>query len=87
MEIRTLRGDHNQCPTCKEYFNSTRAFDAHRVGPYGQRQRRCLTVPEMLAKGMGKNKGDWWVTSIGKRPVSSFRERQNASATEFKLPT
>jgi hypothetical protein len=46
----TLRGDHCQCPTCGEYFNSTYAFDKHRTGEYAA--RRCMSRDEMMAKGM-----------------------------------
>lgn len=60
-ERRKLTGDHNQCPTCGLYFNSTVAFDKHRVGEHGK-NRRCLSVEEMKAKGMVLNADDWWVT-------------------------
>jgi hypothetical protein len=55
-----LRGDRCQCPTCREYFNSTYAFDRHRVGQFGL-DRRCLTSAEMLSKGMAKNAAGFWV--------------------------
>ena len=29
-----LTGDRNQCQACKEYFNSTHAFDKHRTGDF-----------------------------------------------------
>ena len=61
MKRRVLRGDHNQCPTCAEYFNSTHAFDMHRIGAFGV-DRRCMTVAEMLEVGMCKSKTDWWIT-------------------------
>jgi hypothetical protein len=61
MTERTLRGDHCRCTSCGEYFNSTKAFDKHRRGSYPE--RRCLTPEEMLAIGMSKNAGDWWVTA------------------------
>ncbi|ADC45141.1 hypothetical protein Rmet_6534 [Cupriavidus metallidurans CH34] len=54
-----LTGDRNQCPTCRLYFNSTSAFDKHRVGTWDD--RRCLTVPEMEALGMAINKAGFWV--------------------------
>ena len=63
-----LRGDHCQCSGppykgCGEYFNSTAAFDRHRVGPFmPPGLRRCLTVPEMLAKGMVRNSKGFWVS-------------------------
>ncbi len=57
-----LSGDHCQCPTCREYFNSTRAFDKHRTGLYAPMQRRCLAVDEMRAIGMLQNAGGFWIT-------------------------
>ena len=62
--MRKLAGDHNQCPGCGEYFNSTFAFDKHRTGPYDR--RRCLMAPEMRAAGMTKNKADWWISEASK---------------------
>jgi hypothetical protein len=68
---RRLLGDHNQCPTCGTYFNSTSAFDRHRTGEWGILQddgsyspcnRRCLTVEEMKAKGMCLSSSNWWIT-------------------------
>lgn len=58
---KVLRGDRNQCPGCNEYFNSTFAFDKHRVGKFGA-DRRCLTPDEMLLKGMVKNNDGFWVS-------------------------
>lgn len=65
-----LGGDHCQCAGapyagCGEFFNSTRAFDKHRVDA-GQ-ARRCLSAFEMQAKGMSLNARGFWVTS--KRPI------------------
>jgi hypothetical protein len=68
-----LRGDRNQCPTCGRYFNSTAAFEKHRVGdigrssekrpnPYGT-VRRCMTTGEMLARGMAINAAGFWITA------------------------
>ena len=57
-----LTGDRNHCQGCKKYFNSTAAFDKHRTGQHGV-DRRCLTEPEMLTKGMAKNAGGYWVGS------------------------
>ena len=39
------------------------------MGTYGI-DRRCLTVPEMTAKGMGSNKDGFWMTKI--RPLESI---------------
>jgi len=44
---------------CSLYFNSTSAFDRHRIGP--MHGRRCLTVDEMLAKGMERNAAGFWM--------------------------
>ena len=57
-----LTGDRNQCQGCKEFFNSTAAFDKHRTGQHGV-DRRCLTDAEMEAKGMAKNSAEFWVGS------------------------
>lgn len=57
-----LRGDRNQCQGCKEYFNSSFAFDKHRTGEHGK-DRRCLTTDEMEAKGMAKNAAGFWISS------------------------
>ncbi len=58
-----LVGDRNECPSCDELFNSITAFDRHRTGNFGI-NRRCLTVDEMLAKGMAKNYAGFWVTKL-----------------------
>ena len=55
-----LTGDHCQCPSCGQYFNSTYAFDYHRYGDYGKYLRKCRTLDEMRAIGMVlTNKGLW----------------------------
>ncbi len=56
-----LKGDRCQCPSCGEYFNSTYAFDRHRIGQIGG-DRRCLVSAEMVAKGMAKNAAGFWVS-------------------------
>ena len=56
----SFRGDVNQCPTCFTVFNSSKAFDKHRVGDFTA--RRCLSDDEMLAKGMGPNRYGRWVS-------------------------
>ena len=61
-----LRGDTNQCPTCDKYFNSTKAFNLHRIGEHGI-DRRCKTTEEMLSKGMAINHRGFWVTELMKR--------------------
>lgn len=63
-ERRTLRGDHNQCAGCSEFFNSSRAFEKHRAGEHEGGQRRCLTPDEMRERGMALNSSGWWVGSL-----------------------
>ena len=60
--MKVLRGDRNQCQGCKEYFNSTGAFEKHRTGQYGV-DRRCRTPEEMIAKGFSLNAGGYWIAS------------------------
>lgn len=52
-----------RCTVCGEYFSSA-GFEMHRVGQVGSHDRRCLTVPEMLTRGMGKCARGWWVTQL-----------------------
>ena len=61
-----LRGDRNQCQCCKTYFNSTTAFEKHRVGELGV-DRRCLVADEMQAKGMKVNADGFWIS----KPMSA----------------
>ena len=52
-----------ECPACLECFNSDSAFDRHRVGSYGDPSdpRRCLSVPQMIAKGFTTNLQGYWI--------------------------
>lgn len=63
-----LTGNRNQCPTCREFFNSNGAFDKHRTGAFGKAsgpsQRRCLKPDEMRAIGMTKNDAGFWIGSV-----------------------
>jgi hypothetical protein len=61
-----LGGDRNQCQGCKQYFNSTYAFDLHRRGTYGV-DRRCLTITEMEDKGMLINGDGFWISGVNYR--------------------
>lgn len=65
-----LTGDRCQCASCKEYFNSTKSFDSHRVGKFSHDQRRCLTIAEMVKKGFAKNPAGFWVS----RPLTKTTE-------------
>jgi len=62
-----LRGDRCQCGACGEYFNSTYAFDLHRVGEFRDGSRRCLSVEEMRERGMVKNKLGFWISGVSRR--------------------
>jgi hypothetical protein len=93
-----LSGDRCQCsPTtggCGELFNSTYAFDQHRTGEHGV-GRRCLTVPEMEARGFVRNATGYWITkaspmargrggnpesaAIAPRPVPEGRSRPDGA--------
>lgn len=60
MNEKKLSGDRNQCCGCKEYFNSSFAFDKHRTGDHEKHERRCLTAVEMTAKGMFVGSDGFW---------------------------
>jgi uncharacterized protein YwgA len=62
---KVLRGDRCQCTVCREYFNSTYAFDKHRKGPYTN--RRCLTVNQMYNAGMAINRAGFWISGTTER--------------------
>lgn len=58
-----MKHTRSQCTSCKQVFAGTKAFDAHRVGPYTrkQRKRRCLSCKEMRLRGMAQNEQGWWM--------------------------
>lgn len=66
---KSLRGDRNQCGSCGEYFNSTHAFEKHRIGDFGK-DRRCMSIGEMVAKGMFLGEDRFWRGS--RRDVSTI---------------
>jgi hypothetical protein len=49
------------CCRCGEIFVSVTSFDAHRVGSFELRARRCLTPHELGTKGMMRNEKGWWM--------------------------
>ena len=57
-----VTGHRCQCGGCGEYFNHAYGFDLHRVGKHRERQRRCLSVSEMVAKNFSKNARGFWIT-------------------------
>jgi hypothetical protein len=69
--MKILRGDRNQCQLCKQYFNSTGAFDKHRTGQHGV-NRRCKTPEEMVQSGMVMKPDGFWIGS----PMKNYRESE-----------
>ena len=83
-----LTGDRNECPDAANSFNSSAAFDMHRVGSFGKRPenggRRYRTVAEMTQHGMAKNTAGFWCTELkGKNAME--RVRRNATS-DFSGP-
>lgn len=78
-----LKGDRNQCQSCKEYFNSTGSFEGHRTGKHGV-GRRCRTPEEMIERGYSKNKLGFWIAS--KMP-ESLLEKITGEKHEDTTPT
>jgi hypothetical protein len=64
--------DHCQCTVCKQWFNSTHAFDGHRRGKTGV-NRRCLSVAEMQQKGYIRNADGYLVSSSFERPPGALQ--------------
>ena len=79
----SLTNDRNQCQGCKEYFNSTYAFDGHRTGKHGV-DRHCRTPEEMIERGYSKNKWGFWIAS--KMPASLI-EKITGEKHEDTAPT
>lgn len=81
---RELSGDHCRCMACGERFNSTYAFDKHRVGAYAPigklSTRRCLGVAEMTAAGMSRNAGGWWISKAMADPSKLGARASGATA-------
>lgn len=74
QRTKELRGDRCQCMACREWFNSTYAFDRHRVGPYTSRE--CLTAAEMLDKCMAQRPDGFWTS--GAMPDSRKQRTQSS---------
>lgn len=77
-----LAGDRNQCQGCKEFFNSTFAFEKHRTGDFGK-DRRCMTVGEMGDKGMSKNAAGFWVSAAMPTDVARHRPMDEGEEVAF----
>ncbi len=75
------------CKVCGERFTGSEAGDLHRVVSevysierngrtlsVGNERRRCLSVAEMLGKGMARNaRGEWQRGTAGRRGVPTSR--------------
>lgn len=72
--MKLLRGDRNQCQICKQYFNSTGAFEKHRTGKHGV-DRRCRTPEEMIEIGMILRPDGFWIGSQMKGYKENDREK------------
>ncbi|WP_425194991.1 FDXHR family putative zinc-binding protein [Paraburkholderia phymatum] len=87
---KKLTGDRNQCRTCREFFNSSSAFDKHRTGPFGTKsapaQRRCLSPDEMRAAGMLKNDAGFWIKSRMDDAEIQRRTESRKNAREAVTP-
>ena len=74
--MKLLKGDRNQCASCKEFFNSIGAFEKHRTGKMDS--RRCLTPDEMTKKGMSINHRGFWIgTKMPAGLISQLSEKEH----------
>jgi hypothetical protein len=74
-----LTARRNQCQSCKEYFNSTGAFEKHRTGKFGV-DRRCRTPHEMLEIEMLVNSSGFWITEKFDGHLTQDEPHQSDSA-------
>jgi hypothetical protein len=89
------------CGGCGLIFTCTTAFDKHRTGDYSKliyaangkvigrtpSERKCLTVPGLVALGMVQNEQGWWHDPIddeAKEKLRAFREKKNAEQIKQK---
>lgn len=75
---KPLRGDRNQCAACGNYFNSTAAFDKHRVGEFGK-DRGCMGWFEMVHVGMHYGADGFW---RGSKRLDSFFSAASSTAEQ-----
>ena len=78
MTAPSLGNGTCQCTACDDLFNSTTAFDGHRVGAFETLisgcQRRCLTPVEMKAKGWLRNAAGFWITGSREALTSALEQ-------------
>ncbi len=86
---RRLQGHHCQCASCGEQFNSTTAFDRHRVGRPGV-DRRCLSEFEMRLVCMSISSTGWWIASpyarLSHRHPSRSGDRSSPLEPQLTVP-
>jgi hypothetical protein len=64
---------------CGEYFNSTHAFELHRVAGH------CLTVKQMRSRGMEISNAGYWVSR--KDATGARAARRHAAITPLPATT
>lgn len=84
---RKLSSSRCQCCGCGHYFNSTGAFDKHRIEDKIQKIRRCRTPEEMEKAGMLVTVAGWWVTSAWDMASASCGDGDLARSEGVVLPT
>src|SRR6266566_9533052 len=60
------------------FYAASRSGKSRRVIGHSSQERRCLTEPEMLAKGMVANEKGWWMT----RPSEETHWAENVQPVE-----
>jgi len=82
-----LTGDRNQCPGCSLYFNSSYAFDKHRLGDHQLGTRACLSVAAMAAKGMILNAAGFWCGKAMPASVIVKKEHEHGTTSPHPAPS
>lgn len=77
--VPRLAGSRCECSACHLRFNSTSAFDLHRIGAPAL-DRRCREPAEMLALGMRANNKGFWV----ERSRGEARQKRGPRAQETR---
>lgn len=80
-----LTAKRNQCQSCKQYFNSTSAFDFHRHGKFGL-DRRCMTSLEMTKFGMLVNSDGFWITEKFNGFINKDKPHSSDAAAAHNQP-
>jgi hypothetical protein len=69
-----LTGNRCKCPSCGQYFNSTYAFDTHRIGTFQPMRRMCLTPEQMIEEGMAQSAKGFWISHARIDPSAPQRD-------------